>query len=182
MYAKHYQKQIPELTLEAKLDIKNYYNKLRQRAEKDAKNATQAMTVTARIVKALERIAISRARLLLKDKVTTKETDRAKYLMNQMFKSFGIDIETGNTNLGIMFGKPVSQMSKQRVILEILDGISMGASIEVSHDNLVNQMLESKKWISLMDADSMIAELKSKGALLMTGKPRIYTFNRDAVT
>lgn len=182
MYAKHYQKEIPELTLEAKLDIKNYYNKLRQRAERDANNATQAMTVTARIVKALERIAVSRARLLLKEKVTTEDTGRAKFLMNQMFKSFGIDIETGNTNLGIMFGKPVSSMSKQRVIMQILDGISMGGRDEISHDVLVKEMLDSRKWLNLMDADSMVAELKSKGTLLMTGKPRIYQFNRDSVT
>lgn len=182
MYAKHYQKNLPELTLEAKLDIKEYYNKLRQRAEKDANNATQAMTVTPRLVKALERLATSRARLLLKDKVTTEETARAKFLMNQMFKSFGIDIETGNTNLGIMFGKPVSQMSKHRVIMQILDGISMGGRDEISHDVLVKEMLDSRKWINLMDADTMIAELKSKGTLLMTGKPRIYQFNRDSVT
>lgn len=182
MYAKHYQKELPELTLEAKLDIKEYYNMLRQRADKDSNNATQTMTVTARIVKALERIAVSRARLLLKAKVTTEDTGRAKFLMNQMFKSFGIDIETGNTNLGIMFGKPVSSMSKHRVITQILDGISSGGRDEVSHDNLVTEMLDSRKWMNLMDADSTIAELKSKGALLMTGKSRIYQFNRDAVT
>lgn len=181
MYAKHYQsKHTPELTMGAKLDIKSYYNKLRQRAEKDSNNATQTMTVTARIVKALERLSIARARLLLKDKVTKDDTGRAKFLMNQMFKSFGIDIETGNTNLGIMFGKPISQMSKQTVIVETCAGLSNNGKNDLAFDVLVSELLTTKKFHTEYEAEKAINECIKEGVLIKS-KGNTYSFNKSAL-
>lgn len=184
LYAKHYQTKLPELTLEAKLDIKEYYNTLRQRAEKDANNAVQSMTVTPRIIKALERLSIARARLLLKDKVTKNETTRTKFLMNQMFKSFGIDVETGNVNVGILFGKDPKSMSKNKVILETLDAITNQGRSEISHDAIASELLDTgnRNLRTHIAVESAIKELKEKGTLLETGKARIYRFNRDLAT
>jgi replicative DNA helicase Mcm len=181
MYVKHYQKEIPELTMEAKLDIKDYYNTLRQRAERDSNNAVQSMTVTPRIIKALERLSIARARLLLKDKVTTKETDRAKFLMNQMFRSFGIDVETGKVDMGILFGQDPKNMSKDKVVVETLDQLTGHGTSEISHDKIVDELLKTgnNSMRTVPAINSIIDKLKLKGTLLETGKARIYRFNSD---
>lgn len=179
MYVKHYQKELPELTLEAKMDIKDYYNTLRQRAERDSNNAVQSMTVTPRIIKALERLSIARARLLLKDKVTTKETDRAKFLMNQMFKSFGIDIVTGNTNLGIMYGKPVAQMSKMNVLLDALSGLTNDGENDIDLNALLKELMTTKKFHSENEADKSIDVCIREGVLLKR-KGNIYSYNKSA--
>lgn len=54
-----------------------------------------------------------------------------------MYRSFGIDIETGKVNLGLIHGKPLERMSKQTLMLEILNEISEGGKIEIDFDNLV---------------------------------------------
>ncbi|MDR4490840.1 MAG: minichromosome maintenance protein MCM [Candidatus Nitrosocosmicus sp.] len=180
MYVKHYQKELPELTIEAKMDIKYYYNMLRQRAEKDSNNAVQSMTVTPRIIKALERLSIARARLLLKDKVTIRETDRAKFLMNQMFKSFGIDIETGKVNVGIMFGKPVAQMSKMNVLTDTLAGLTNNGQDDIDYDVLLRELMTTKKFHSENEAERSINDCIREGVLLKR-KGNIYSFNKSAM-
>lgn len=103
-YVKHrYYKNNPPLTLEAKKRLRKHFNDIRARAEMDQNNATETITATYRIVHALRRLTISRARLLLKDETDKKDAERAIFLTNEMYRSFGIDIETGKVNLGLMY-------------------------------------------------------------------------------
>jgi len=180
-YAKHiHAKTNPKLTLEAKIRIKDYFNDIRARAEKDKNNATETITATYRIVDALERLTIARARLLLKDIADKKDAERAIYLTNEMYRSFGIDIETGKVNLGLMYGKPIDRMSKRTLILEILNDISEGGKIEVAFDNLVKQLMLTKKFNSEMEAETTIKDYITNQVLnKVSGKKGIYEFNKD---
>lgn len=182
-YAKHlHSKTNPKLTLEAKIRIKDYFNDIRARAEKDKNNATETITATYRIVDALERLTVARARLLLKDIADKKDAERAIYLTNEMYRSFGIDIETGKVNLGLMYGKPIDRMSKQTLMLEILNEISEGGKLEVEFDNLVNQLMLTKKFNSDMEAETTITDYINKRVLnKVSGKKGIYEFDKSVL-
>ncbi|MDN5844740.1 MAG: minichromosome maintenance protein MCM [Candidatus Nitrosocosmicus sp.] len=182
-YAKHlHSKSNPKLTLEAKIRIKDYFNDIRARAEKDKNNATETITATYRIVDALERLTVARARLLLKDEADNKDAERAIYLTNEMYRSFGIDIETGKVNLGLIHGKPLERMSKQNLMLEILNEISEGGKIEIDFDNLVQQLMLTRKFHTEMEAETTIKDYINRQVLnKVSGKRGIYEFNKDMI-
>jgi len=136
-----FSKQIePELTTEAIEIIKNYYMKMRNA------DSEGMITVTPRQLEALIRLATARARLLLKDKVEAEEGERAIYLVQRMLETAGIDVNTGKVDLGVLHGKPHSEVSKLKIFMEIFNALSGQDRNDVSENNFISELVKTGKF------------------------------------
>jgi replicative DNA helicase Mcm len=136
-----YAKQIePALTPEAIDIIRNYYMDMR-RIESEG-----MITVTPRQLEGLVRLASARARLLLKDIVDAEDAQRAIYLVDQMMITAGVDVNTGKTDLGVLYGKPQSVVSKEKTFMELFRGLTGAENNDVEDKALVDELIKTGKF------------------------------------
>ena len=156
-----YAKQIePALTPEAIDIIRSYYMDMR-RVESEG-----MITVTPRQLEGLIRLASARARLLLKDMVDTEDAQRAIYLVDQMMRTAGVDVNTGKTDLGVLYGKPQSVVSKEKTFMEAFRGLTGPENNDVEDKALVDELMkdgrftdeEARKYIQKFNREGQIFE------------------------
>ena len=156
-----YAKQIePALTPEAIDIIRSYYMDMR-RVESEG-----MITVTPRQLEGLIRLASARARLLLKDMVEAEDAQRAIYLVDQMMRTAGVDVNTGKTDLGVLYGKPQSVVSKEKTFMEAFRGLTGPENNDVEDKALVDELMkdgrftdeEARKYIQKFNREGQIFE------------------------
>ena len=136
-----YAKQIePTLTPEAIDIVRSYYMEMR-RIESEG-----MITVTPRQLEGLIRLASARARLLLKDMVDAEDAQRAIYLVDQMMRTAGVDVNTGKTDLGVLYGKPQSVVSKEKMFMELFRGLAGDENNDVEDKVLVDELVKTGKF------------------------------------
>ncbi|MDQ4050659.1 MAG: minichromosome maintenance protein MCM [Thermoproteota archaeon] len=156
-----YAKQIePTLTPEAIDIVRSYYMEMR-RIESEG-----MITVTPRQLEGLIRLASARARLLLKDMVDAEDAQRAIYLVDQMMRTAGVDVNTGKTDLGVLYGKPQSVVSKEKMFMELFRGLAGAENNDVEDKVLVDELVktgkfsdeEARKYIQKFNREGQIFE------------------------
>ncbi|MDQ5875505.1 MAG: minichromosome maintenance protein MCM [Thermoproteota archaeon] len=136
-----YAKQIePALTPEAIDIVRSYYMDMR-RIESEG-----MITVTPRQLEGLIRLASARARLLLKDMVDAEDAQRAIYLVDQMMRTAGVDVNTGKTDFGVLYGKPQSVVSKEKTFMELFRGLTGTENNDVEDKVLVDELVKTAKF------------------------------------
>jgi len=130
----------PALTTEAIDIIRSYYMDMRK------VDSEGMITVTPRQLEGLVRLATARARLLLKDNVDADDANRAIYLVDQMLKTAGVDVNTGKMDVGVLYGKPQSEVSKQKLFMEVFNGLSGTDNSEVEEKNLVAELAKTGRF------------------------------------
>lgn len=130
----------PALTQDAIDVVRSYYMDMR-RAESEG-----MITVTPRQLEGLVRLATARARLLMKDRVEGDDAKRAIYLVDQMLKTAGVDVNTGKMDLGTLYGKPQSEVSKQKAFMEVFNGLSGPEKNKVEEKALVSELVKSGRF------------------------------------
>ena len=136
-----FSKQIePRLTADAINIIRNYYMKMRN-AESDG-----MITVTPRQLEGLIRLATARAKILLRDRVEAEDAERAIYLVQRMLETAGIDVNTGRVDLGVLHGKPHSEVSKLKMFIEIFTALSGQDRNDVEEKNFINELIKTGKF------------------------------------
>ncbi|HVX01718.1 MAG TPA: LAGLIDADG family homing endonuclease [Nitrososphaera sp.] len=148
----------PSLTSEAIDIIRGYYMDMRK-AESEG-----MITVTPRQLEGLVRLATARARILLKDKVDADDAKRAIYLVDQMLKTAGVDVNTGKMDVGVLYGKPQSEVSKQKLFMEVFNGISGPDNNEVEDKNLVAELVKTGRFDE-EEARSQISKFNREGRI-----------------
>ncbi|HJS68914.1 MAG TPA: minichromosome maintenance protein MCM [Nitrososphaera sp.] len=152
----------PALTPEAIDIVRNYYMDMRK-VESEG-----MITVTPRQLEGLVRLATARARLLLKDRVDADDATRAIYLVDQMMRTAGVDVNTGKTDLGVLYGKPQSVVSKEKTFMEVFRGLTGTENNDVEEKALVDELIktgkfsdeEAKKYIQKFNREGQIFERK----------------------
>jgi replicative DNA helicase Mcm len=152
----------PMLTPEAIDIVRSYYMDMRK-VESEG-----MITVTPRQLEGLVRLATARARLLLKDRVDAEDAMRAIYLVNQMMRTAGVDVNTGKTDLGVLYGKPQSVVSKEKTFMEVFKGLTGTENNDVDDKVLVDELVktgkfsdeEAKKYIQKFNREGQIFERK----------------------
>jgi replicative DNA helicase Mcm len=156
-----YAKQIePALRPEAIDIIRGYYMDMR-RVESEG-----MITVTPRQLEGLIRLACARARLLLKDMVDADDAQRAIYLVDQMMRTAGVDVNTGKTDLGVLYGKPQSVVSKEKTFMEAFRRLIGAENNDVEDKVLVDELMktgkftdeEARKYIQKFNREGQIFE------------------------
>ena len=155
----------PALTKEAENLIMEFYLKMRNISGDDKENM---ITITPRQLEGLIRLATARARLLLKNKVEGEDADRAIYLFNEMLKNSGTDVNTGKVDIGVLQGRPKSEVSKLQMFMEILRSLEGEPKSSVPEQEFVDELAksdkfseeEARKYIRRMIRDASIYESK----------------------
>jgi replicative DNA helicase Mcm len=136
-----YSKQVePVLTPEAIDIIRSFYMDMRK-VESEG-----MITVTPRQLEGLVRLATARARLLLRDRVEAEDANRAIYLVDQMMRTAGVDVNTGKTDMGVLYGKPQSVVSKEKTFMEVFKGLSGNENNDVEDKALVDELVKTGKF------------------------------------
>lgn len=136
-----YAKQIePKLTIEVINALRDYYMKMRN------VDSEGMITVTPRQLEGLIRLATARARLLLQDNVKIEDAERAIYLVQRMLETAGVDVNTGKVDLGVLHGKPHSEISKLKLFMEVFNGISGQDKNDVDEKNFINELVKTGKF------------------------------------
>ena len=133
----------PALTKEAENLIMEFYLKMRNISGDDKENM---ITITPRQLEGLIRLATARARLLLKNKVEGEDADRAIYLFNEMLKNSGTDVNTGKVDIGVLQGRPKSEVSKLTMFMEILRSLEGEPKSSVPEQKFVDELVKSDKF------------------------------------
>src|SRR5918993_1762242 len=156
-----YAKQIePTLTPEAIDIVRSYYMDMR-RIESEG-----MITVTPRQLEGLIRLASARARLLLKDMVNAEDAQRAIYLVDQMMRTAGVDVNTGKTDFGVLYGKPQSVVSKEKTFMELFRGLTGTENNDVEDKVVIDELVktgkfsdeEARKYIQKFNREGQIFE------------------------
>ena len=124
------------------------------------------ITVTPRQLEGLIRIGTARSRLLMKDKVEEQDADRAIFLFEQMLENAGIDVNTGKVDIGVLQGRPRSEVSKLQAFMDTLKMLEGEPKQAVDEASFVDELVktgkfdedEAKRYIRKMIQEASIVE------------------------
>ncbi len=155
-----YARQImePELTREAISVIRDYYMKMRN------VDSDSMITVTPRQLEGLVRLSTARARLLMKDKVEKEDAERSIFLIQRMLETAGVDVNTGKVDLGVLHGKPFSEISKLKLFMEIFSSLSGEDKNDVEENTFVIELEKTGKFTEA-DAKAYIKKAMNDGQI-----------------
>jgi replicative DNA helicase Mcm len=136
-----YAKRIePVLTKDAEEKILEYYMKMRN------VESEEMITVTPRQLEGLIRLATARARLLMKDQVEAEDAERAIFLIESMLRDAGVDVNTGKVDLGVLQGRPRSEVSKMQLFMDVLKSLEGENKIAVEEKLFIKELVKSGKF------------------------------------
>ncbi|MEO9307751.1 MCM family protein [Nitrosotalea sinensis] len=158
-YAKRYD---PNLTPEAEDLILNYYMTMRN-VESEG-----MITVTPRQLEGLVRLATARARLLMKTQVDAEDAERSIFLMQSMLQDAGVDVNTGKVDLGVLQGRPHSEVSKMQLFMDVMRSLEGDEKRPVEEKAFVKELAktgkftedEARKYLKKLQRESAIYESK----------------------
>jgi len=170
-----YAKQInPKITEEVKKTFIDFYIKMR-RSSIDDRGEVAAISITARQLESLVRIAEARARAHLRNEVTAEDAEAATAIMHQSLEQVGIDMETGQIDIDILYsGKPRSLQSKLQKVLNVISEMER-ISGSVRDDDLY-ATLQSDHSINQAEASRLIGVLMKDGTIYLP-RPKFYKRN-----
>ena len=158
-YAKRFD---PNLTPEAEDMILDYYMTMRN-VESEG-----MITVTPRQLEGLVRLATARARLLMKTQVEGEDAERAIFLMQSMLQDAGVDVNTGKVDLGVLQGRPHSEVSKMQLFMDVMKSLEGDEKRPVDEKAFVKELVktgkftedEARKYLKKLQRESAIYESK----------------------
>lgn len=136
-YAKRYS---PTLTKEAEEKVLEYYLKMRN------VESEEMITVTPRQLEGIIRLATARARLLMKDQVEDEDAERAIFLIESMLQDAGVDVNTGQVDLGVLQGRPRSEVSKMQLFMDVLKSLEGDNKVAVEEKEFVKELEKTGKF------------------------------------
>jgi replicative DNA helicase Mcm len=130
----------PDLTKEAEEKILEYYLQMRN------VESEEMITVTPRQLEGIIRLSTARARLLMKDKVEEEDAERAIFLIQSMLQDAGVDVNTGKVDLGVLQGRPRSEVSKMQLFMDVLKGLEGDNKVSVEERTFVKELEKTEKF------------------------------------
>jgi len=158
-----YAKRIdPVLTKEAESKIMEFYLKMRSI---DGEDKEKMVTITPRQLEGLIRLSTARARLLLKNQVEGEDADRAIFLFNEMLNNSGVDVNTGKVDIGVLQGRPRSEVSKLSTFMDTLKSLEGEPKNPVPEQEFVNELGKSEKFKDEDEARRYIRKLIKEASI-----------------
>ena len=82
----------------------------------------------------------------MKDKVEEEDADRAIFLIQSMLQDAGVDVNTGKVDLGVLQGRPRSEVSKMQLFMDILKSLEGDNKVPVEERAFVEELEKSEKF------------------------------------
>lgn len=156
-YAKTIQ---PELSSGALKVLGDFYMAMRSASEGEG----SPIAITARQLESLIRVAEARARVALRNKVTSEDAEAAISLMQRSLSEVGIDVSLDKVDIDIiMTGRPKSVRDKLHSVLSVLMAMEKETGM-VDKNTLVTE-LEEKHNIPRTETERMISQLLREGTI-----------------
>ena len=131
----------------------------------EGEDKEKMITITPRQLEGLIRLATARARLLLKNQVDKEDADRAIYLFNQMLENSGIDVNTGKVDIGVLQGRPRSEVSKLSTFMETLRSLEGDDKSPVSEQDLVDELIKSEKFKDEDEVRRFVRKMQNEASI-----------------
>ena len=138
----------PKISQAAEEKIIEYYTKMRSTEDTES-----GFTITVRQLEGLIRLTIARAKFLLKDTADIHDAERAIWILDEMLKTSGVDVNTGKVDLGVHHGRPSSMVSRMNLFLNIMQGLAPHYSEGVSENEIIQEMIKTEKWDEITARD-----------------------------
>jgi len=137
-----YTKRInPALSEEASKKIKEFYLQMRSLSQEGT------ITITARQLETLIRLALARARLLLKNIADEDDAERAITLVKNMLETVGLDVRSKKIDIGgILQGKPASERNKLQIALETIKKLCGPNNEPIEEKKLIEELVKTGKF------------------------------------
>ena len=139
-YLSYAKRSSPDLTKEAEEKILQYYLQMRN------VESEEMITVTPRQLEGIIRLSTARARLLMKDKVEEEDAERAIFLIQSMLQDAGVDVNTGKVDLGVLQGRPRSEVSKMQLFMDVLKSMEGDNKVAVEERSFVKELVKTEKF------------------------------------
>jgi replicative DNA helicase Mcm len=162
----------PILNEEVITRFKDFYVKMRTASIEGGE--ASAVSITARQLESLVRLAEARAKAHLRNEVTKEDAEAVITLMQTSLEQVGIDVSTGQIDIDILYtGKPRSlQTQLQKVLAKIVELERTGP---VRDDDLYEALAE--EGINRSEAAKLISTLMRDGTIF---SPRPGTYRRTS--
>lgn len=148
----------PKLAPEAEEKLLQFYVEMRAESAREG-----TITITPRQLESLIRLAMARARVLLREYVTEEDALRAISLMKKMLSSVGIDVRSGKTDVGVFYGKPMSEKGLIDTALELIEKLQGEEGVEESV--LIEEMMKTGKYKTRDEAYKVLNTLRRYGQI-----------------
>jgi len=159
-----YAKRIrPILTKEAEEKILSFYLNIRSTAPEGM------ITITHRQLETLVRLAMARARLLLRDRVLGEDADHAIRLFVSMLESVAKDVRTGRVDVGVLYGKPYSFRTLFQRAQQLFKDMEQGGKVAVDIEDFKRRFIQ-ETGASEEEADKIITQLRQSGMIYEVSK------------
>jgi replicative DNA helicase Mcm len=170
-----YSRQIkPIITDDVIERFRDFYVKMRT-SSMEGGEAT-AISITARQLESLIRLAEARARVHLREEVTVEDAEAVIALMQRSLEQVGIDVTTGEIDIDILYtGKPRSLQLLLQKVLEVISEIERVTGI-VKDEDLYETLIQDHG-INRMEASRLIGVLMRDGTIY---SPRPGFYKRTA--
>jgi replicative DNA helicase Mcm len=158
-----YARRIDPILTEAVVQaFQDFYVKMRTASLEGGE--ASAVSITARQLESLVRLAEARARVHLREEVTVEDAEAAIALMQRSLEQVGIDVETGEIDIDILYtGKPRSLQVQLQAVLGVIGEMERIEGM-VSDDDLY-EALSSDHGIGRTDAARLIGVLMRDGTI-----------------
>ncbi|HDD43137.1 MAG TPA: hypothetical protein ENF79_05620, partial [Nitrososphaeria archaeon] len=156
----------PELTPTAAKLIKEFYLQMRSIYQQ-----TSTVTITARQLESLIRLAEARARAALREYVTEEDVLDVIDLMKRSLSEVGIDVETGKPDIDVILtGKPKSIRDKFVTMLDTIKELQEEKGY--AEDEEIREALREKGFTDA-EINKLLSRLLSDGKIF-SPKPGVY--------
>jgi replicative DNA helicase Mcm len=152
----------PVLTEEVITSFRDFYVKMRTASIEGGE--ASAISITARQLESLVRLAEARARVHLREQVIVEDAEAVIALMQRSLEQVGIDVTTGEIDIDILYtGKPRSLQMQLQKVLSVISEMER-VSGTVRDDDLFEALLQDHG-ISRSEAARLIGVLMRDGTI-----------------
>ena len=158
-----YSKRInPVITEEVVESFRDFYVKMRTASIEGGE--ASAISITARQLESLVRMAEARARVHLREKVTVEDAEAVIALMQRSLEQVGIDVTTGDLDIDILYtGKPRSLQVQLQKVLGVISDMERITGV-VKDDDLFEALMEDHG-VGRAEAARLIGVLMRDGTI-----------------
>ena len=78
--------------------------------------------------------------------VEEEDAERAIFLIQSMLQDAGVDVNTGKVDLGVLQGKPRSEVSKMQLFMDILKSLEGDNKVAVEERAFVQELEKTEKF------------------------------------
>jgi replicative DNA helicase Mcm len=161
-YISYAKRKRPVMTEEVIEAFKDFYVKMRTASLEGGE--ASAVSITARQLESLVRLAEARARAHLRDEVTVDDAKAVIALMQRSLEQVGIDVTTGQIDIDLIYsGKPRSLQIQLQKVLQTISEMER-TSGTVKDDELYDALLNDHQ-ISRAEAAKLVSVLMRDGTI-----------------